>query len=145
MVEPQLRDKDLSYEVSLPDESHAALADRDKVQQILLNLLSNAIKFTASGGRVTVSSVASESAGEVGVRVADTGIGIADKKLQDIFEPFVQVEEGRTRESQGTGLGLSISRDLARGMNGDITVESIPGEGSTFTLWLPSADARTSA
>lgn len=143
MVEPQLRGKELIYEVSLPDESLTVLADRDKVQQILLNLLSNAIKFTPPGGKVTVSCATSGSASSVGLTVADTGIGIAEERLQDIFEPFVQVEGGRTRQGQGTGLGLSISRDLARGMNGDITVESIPSEGSTFTLWLPSVSTTT--
>lgn len=143
MVEPQLRNKDLAYEVSPPDESLAVLADRDKVQQVLLNLLSNAIKFTPAGGKIAVTYVAPAGEGKVGITVEDTGIGLAKERLQDIFEPFVQVEGGRTREGHGTGLGLSISRDLARGMKGDITLESTPGEGSAFTLWLPSAGTTT--
>jgi len=71
--------------------------------------------------------------------VRDTGIGIAADKLAMIFEPFVQVRADLTRTAEGAGLGLAISRDLARGMGGDLTVESTPGAGSTFTLALPTA------
>ena len=73
------------------------------------------------------------------IRVADTGIGIPADKLGTIFEPFVQVNAGYTRPTEGTGLGLSISRDLARLMGGELTAESVEGEGSVFTLTLPFA------
>jgi signal transduction histidine kinase len=73
----------------------------------------------------------------VATRVRDTGCGIPEHHLQIIFEPFVQVGRSLTSTRQGTGLGLAISRDLARGMNGDITVESTVDVGSTFTLTLP--------
>ena len=69
----------------------------------------------------------------------DTGIGIPPDQLGRIFEPFVQVRADLTRTAEGTGLGLAISRDLARGMGGDLTAESEPGVGSTFTLTLPAA------
>jgi hypothetical protein len=75
----------------------------------------------------------------VAIRVRDSGIGIAPEQLDTIFAPFVQAEAGHTRRSDGTGLGLTISRRLARLMRGDVTVDSTPGRGSVFTLWLPAA------
>ena len=112
-------------------------ADRDKLQQILLNLLTNAIKFTEAGGEIRVACLARGD--QVAISVTDTGIGIAPDKLSSIVEPFVQVDQRLTRQSEGMGLGLSISRDLARGMAGDLTAVSTLGVGSTFTLTLPGA------
>jgi signal transduction histidine kinase len=119
-------------------------ADAEKLRQILLNLVTNAIKFTDPGGRVDlaceVEAAVEGAAGVVHVRVADTGRGIAADQHERVFQPFVQVDRARTHVSQqGVGLGLAISRDLARGMGGDLTVESTPGVGSTFTLTLPTA------
>ncbi|CAA9291779.1 MAG: Sensory box histidine kinase/response regulator [uncultured Gemmatimonadaceae bacterium] len=150
MVEPQLAAKQLRVEVHLPESGPAGptgrrpvpvLADREKLGQIFLNLLSNAVKFTAPGGRVTIDLAADGGASpsHASFRVADTGIGIAPEKLELVFEPFVQVRTDYTRETGGTGLGLAISRDLARGMGGELTVESAPGVGSTFTVRLPVA------
>jgi len=113
-------------------------ADPERLQQILLNLLTNAIKFTPRGGRVSVTC---KSAGDrTLVRVSDTGRGIPDDHIARIFDPFVQVDRHQNEPSQqGVGLGLAISRDLARAMDGDLTVESTVGQGSAFTLTLPSA------
>jgi signal transduction histidine kinase len=80
-----------------------------------------------------------DQAHTVAIRVRDTGIGIPADKLEVIFEPFVQVRADLTRTAEGTGLGLAISRDLARGMGGELTAESTPSVGSTFTLSLPGA------
>ncbi len=99
-----------------------------------MNLLSNAVKFTDRG---TIELECAEEGEEVAVRVRDTGIGIPAGKLDTVFEPFVQVRADLPRTAEGTGLGLAISRDLARGMGGELGVESVPGEGSTFTLRLP--------
>lgn len=111
-------------------------ADYEKSQQILLNLLGNALKFTPSGGRVSVSAAQEDS--NVVITVDDTGRGIPRDKLLTIFDRFVQIDRHLTENSQrGVGLGLSISRDLARGMHGDITVESEPGKGATFRITLP--------
>ncbi len=145
LVDPQLRLKGLHYLFAgCTDEAGATLAtpirviaDGEKLTQILLNLLTNAIKFTEAGGKITVSCRAVDGTAVVGVR--DTGRGIPTDKLDSIFEPFVQI--GRTLSSvdTGVGLGLAISRDLAVGMGGNLTAESIDGEGSVFTLTLPLA------
>jgi signal transduction histidine kinase/CheY-like chemotaxis protein len=138
-IAPQVRDKGIVYECQAGDGEIRLRGDVEKVQQILLNLLSNAIKFTPAGGRIQVRAEA--LGGEVAIRVSDTGRGIPGEKLESIFEPFVQVDRRLTSDQQGTGLGLSISRELARGMGGELTVESNPGSGSTFTLRLPAAAA----
>jgi PAS domain S-box-containing protein len=137
MVEPQLAEKGIALAVEVP-AGLAARADGEKVQQVLLNLLGNAAKFTGDGGRVRVSGA--RDGARVLVRVADTGIGIPPGKLESVFQPFVQVDVSRTRAAQGSGLGLAISRDLARGMGGELTAESVEGEGSTFTLALPAGE-----
>ena len=141
LVSPQLRAKGLGYTWAGGDPGLMVRADRDKLQQILLNLLTNAIKFTnvraGLPGRVDVSC---EDGGDaIRIRVHDTGVGIPADKLGVIFEPFVQVDARLTRQHEGVGLGLAISRDLARGMGGELTVESTLGDGTTFTLTLPAA------
>jgi signal transduction histidine kinase len=121
--------------------------DEDRVRQILVNLLNNAVKFTEPGGSVRVECGLTKKPDPearlmggpwVFWRVADTGIGIAPAQIAAIFDPFVQVERGHTRQSEGSGLGLTISRRLARLMRGDLTVRSEVGKGSVFTLWLPA-------
>jgi signal transduction histidine kinase len=141
MIDPQLAARSLTCESEVPS-GVSARADRDKVEQILLNLLSNAIKFTPSGGHVSVRTPAAED-DVVELSVSDTGMGIPPDKLQNIFEPFVQVDMSRTSRREGTGLGLAISRDLARGMGGDLSVRSEVNAGSTFTLTLPRAGRDT--
>jgi len=137
LVAPQARSKGLTLRVTRCASELAVRADADKLRQVLVNLLSNAVKFTRAGGTIELSCAT--HAGGVHISVRDTGIGIAAEKLEAIFEPFVQVRAGLTRTAEGTGLGLAISRDLTRGMGGDLTVESVPREGSTFTVTLPRA------
>ena len=137
LVAPQLRAKSLRFDREECAGAAVVRADPDKLQQILVNLLSNAIKFTAPGGAVTMRC-RTESA-VVHLEVEDTGIGIAAERLEHVFAPFVQVDRRLNTPHEGTGLGLAISRDLARGMGGDLAVESAPGVGSTFTLTLPAA------
>ena len=125
------------------------LADPDRVRQILLNLLSNAIKFTRPGGEISVRCAPRadppREANPSGlgpwacIEVRDTGIGIPAEQLARVFEPFTQVDDTHTREAGGTGLGLAISRRFARLMGGELTARSQPGEGSSFSLWLPAA------
>ncbi len=110
--------------------------DKGRVRQVLINLLSNAVKFT-HGGQVSLR-VRGETNG-VEVTVEDTGIGIPADKLEQIFEPFIQVDSSFTRRHDGTGLGLAICRRLCDLMGGRLTVRSILGQGTTFTLRLPRA------
>ncbi len=138
LFDPQAAARGIAYTVRKPGGGLSALCDPDRVQQVLLNLVGNAIKFTDPAGRVELSCEADER--WVYVRVSDNGRGIAPERLPAVFDPFVQLERHRNETSQqGLGLGLAISRDLARGMGGDLTAESEPGRGSTFTLCLPRA------
>ena len=137
LVVPQMRARGLRYVFGGCDPALAVRADREKLQQVLLNLLSNAVKFTEPGGEVRVACATHGTT--VRVTVVDTGVGVAREQLAQIFEPFVQVDQRLTRPHEGVGLGLAISRELARGMGGDLTADSTPGVGSTFTLLLPVA------
>jgi len=137
MIAPQVLAKGLHYSYKGAGKSASVLADPEKLQQIVINLLGNAVKFTESGGTITLSS---QFVGNcIEIRVADTGPGISPEKLDRIFDPFVQAERRLNQPVQGVGLGLAISQDLAQAMDGKITVESVVGEGSTFTLSLPRA------
>ena len=135
LIAPQTGARKLTLHRAPCDPRVVVRADREKMQQVVLNLLSNAVKFTDAGGRISLDCAVREES--VAVRVSDTGRGIAPDHLERVFQPFVQVDATLTRTHEGTGLGLVISRDLARGMGGDLTVESTPGSGSTFTLTLP--------
>jgi len=136
MIEPQLAARSLRFETDVAP-GLSVHADREKTEQIVLNLLSNASKFTPPGGSVILRARESAHRGDaVEISVIDSGEGIPPHKLEGIFEPFVQVERSHASSLGGTGLGLSISRELARGMGGDLTAESTPGKGSTFTLRL---------
>ena len=135
MIGPQFLAKGLRYSCELCKPAAAILADEEKVRQILLNLLSNAAKFTPSGGAITVRCEPSST--RLRVLVSDTGVGIAHNKMDRIFEPFMQVDRTLSTVHEGVGLGLSISRDLARGMGGDITVQSELGRGTTFFVTFP--------
>src|SRR5689334_15892438 len=135
---PQIDSKQLRYEWHAGEDHMVVRADREKVRQIVVNLVSNACKFTPRGGTIEVDCVRSDRSVEL--RVTDSGPGIPPLKLDAIFEPFVQLDNGLTRATAGTGLGLAISRELARAMGGDLAVTSTLGHGSTFTLTLPRGD-----
>lgn len=140
LVEPQAVAKNLTlrYEAAAP--GLAVVADREKLRQVLLNLLSNAIRYTPPRGTVTLGA-ARASATTVAIVVYDDGPGIPAERQEEIFEPFVQLDRSLTQSREGVGLGLAISRDLARGMGGDLTVDSRAGEGARFTVTLPLGDA----
>jgi signal transduction histidine kinase/PAS domain-containing protein len=137
LIKPQLVAKELEFSCEQVKSDLVARADAEKVRQVLLNLLANAVKFTARGGRIRVECRHDDA--RVYICVTDTGIGIPLDRRSAIFEPFVQLHRTLAQPAEGTGLGLAISRDLARGMGGELTVESEPGSGSTFTLALERA------
>jgi signal transduction histidine kinase/CHASE3 domain sensor protein len=148
LVAPQFDAKKISYVYPRCDASLRVRADSEKLQQILLNVLSNACKFTDEHGSVTVECDAdtNDASEVVAIAIRDNGRGIAADKLEEIFEPFVQIDRHLTGVSQqGVGLGLAISRDLARSMEGDLVAESMPGVGTTFTLTLPRGTRGVSA
>jgi signal transduction histidine kinase/ActR/RegA family two-component response regulator len=137
-VAPLMRTKGNRLEVHCPEDIGSLREDVSKVRQVLLNLLSNAAKFTENG---TISLEARREIGPAGnwviLRVRDTGIGMTAEHLARLFEPFTQADGSTQRKYGGTGLGLALSRKFCRMMGGDISVESAPGKGSTFTVRLP--------
>ena len=109
-----------------------------KFRQIVVNLLSNAAKFTHDGVIEVSAGILDEQPPVLGIAVRDTGIGLSEAQQAQIFEAFVQAEESTSEFYGGSGLGLSICRDFCELMGGGISVESQPGEGSTFRVRLPA-------
>jgi two-component system sensor histidine kinase ChiS len=135
-LSPLAMEKDLDVTIKLPHDLPRARCDVDRVRQILTNLVGNAIKFTDSG---TVRVTAQSTPSAVAIFVTDTGIGIPENQLARIFDEFMQVDQSLARRQAGTGLGLAIASRLAHLMGGDISVSSVHGSGSRFTLTLPRA------
>ena len=126
----------LSAEV-VPEVPEAVIGDGSRVRQILANLVGNAVKFTDSGEVSLVCRPRADPPAGLEIKIRDTGIGIPETSLGALFEPFHQVDSSMRRRHGGTGLGLAISRRLALGMDGDIAVESVDGQGSIFSVNLP--------
>ena len=159
-VESLLNEKHLSLSLAMGSALPRIRTDPTHLRQILVNLIGNAVKDTDQGSIVirtramsrdtaatqglpeSVASSKEEAASWLAIQVIDSGIGIAPSHQERVFEEFEQVDAGPRTDSphRGTGLGLAISRRLARLLGGDLLLESEPGKGSTFTLWLPLAD-----
>lgn len=134
VIEPILEGNRLH--VSCPPDMGIFRTDASKVQQILLNLLNNAAKFTSQGNiTLTAERLSTEW---IVFKIADTGIGIPQEQLENIFKPFTQVDSSTTRQYGGTGLGLTICKHYCRLLDGQISVESELGKGSSFTVKLPT-------
>ncbi|RNB83046.1 sensor histidine kinase [Brevibacillus nitrificans] len=131
----ETEEKGIALHVELPDELPKIYADRDRVAQILKNFVKNAVKFTEQG-EIRIRAQAEEA--YVRIQVADTGIGISQDDVHRIWERFFKVDRGRSKNNKGTGLGLAIVKELVELHDGKWKVESELGEGSTFTVWLPT-------
>ncbi|HEY1350979.1 MAG TPA: ATP-binding protein [Ktedonobacteraceae bacterium] len=137
-LRPLAKDKGLALTVEIDEHLPYALADGQRLRQIILNLISNALKFTEKGG-VTLRCSLLERYDMLRICVHDTGIGISPAALDYIFEAFRQADGSTTRRFGGTGLGLTIARKLVELQGGEVAVESIVGQGSTFSFTLPIA------
>jgi signal transduction histidine kinase len=135
IVEPLAEAKKLDLRVGSPGPGVCIHTDSMKLRQILVNLLSNAVKFTDTGHVALDVQLAGD---EAIFSVSDTGIGISPEHINRIFDPFWQVEQKATRRAPGTGLGLTVSKRLANLLGGDVDVTSTVGEGTTFTVTLPT-------
>jgi HAMP domain-containing protein/CheY-like chemotaxis protein len=145
----EAENRKLTFDTQIdPRLDRSMVTDSKRLQQILKNLLSNAFKFTEHGGvRLVISEVAAgwtsdhpalrHAPSVISFEVSDTGVGIASEKQKIIFEAFQQADASTSRKYGGTGLGLAISRELATLLGGEIQLRSVPGQGSTFTLYLP--------
>ncbi len=134
-VRPLAEKKGLCLTSSISGDINKITGDRRRTEQILLNLISNAVKFTNEGSVIVECEIGDNG---IALRVADTGIGIKEKDLETIFQPFRQIDSGLTRKYEGTGLGLSICKKLVELMGGTIWVKSILGSGTTFGFYLPT-------
>ena len=136
MFDPLAQRKGLQLELQLADDlPQSVFTDRQRLEQVLRNLMANAVKFTDRGS--VALRVTREGGDRIRFEVRDSGIGIPASQHELVFEAFRQADGTSSRKYGGTGLGLSISRDLARLLGGDISVDSAPGQGSTFTVVLP--------
>jgi signal transduction histidine kinase len=144
----EAQDRGLELRTTIdPSLPETVLGDGKRVQQVLFNLVGNAIKYTDQGGVVLdVSPTAAPKGQDVQLlfSVTDTGIGIPDKELKSLFDPFVQLDRTSKQQDQGAGLGLSIVQRLVALMNGSLSVDSFPGEGTSVHVALPFSFPRAS-
>ncbi len=133
----QIENKSVAIKIDIPEYVQNVMVNETRIKQVLFNLIDNAIKYNSPNGTITIS--AQEKNDFVKVDIADTGIGIPNEDLHRLFERFYRVDKARSRELGGTGLGLSIVKHIIQAHNGEVSVQSIEGQGSTFSFTLPKA------
>ena len=139
VFEPQLKQGGFALEVELPETMPAVEMDAQAITQCIINLVDNAMKYSPEQKRIGIRVSAN---GTAKVAVSDRGIGVAAKDTERIFEKFTRAETGVVHNVKGSGLGLALVRHIARAHGGDVTLKSVAGEGSTFTLDLPLTQRR---
>ncbi len=145
LAEPQAQARNIHITLELPvnlpqpNSQRPLLGDADRLKQVLLNFVSNAVKYNVPNGRITISAWVKET--EVEIAVSDTGHGIAPEDVPHLFERFYRVPQAEGL-AEGSGLGLAIARKIVEQFGGRVTVESVPGQGSTFTVYLPLANVK---
>jgi signal transduction histidine kinase len=134
ILQPQAAERQVSITLQVPETLPTLIGDPDRLKQVMVNLVSNAVKYNHEGGRVDIEVQVGED--ELNVTVRDTGRGIAEEDLAHIFEKFYRVDDPE-QQAKGTGLGLSITRRIVEAHGGTIGVQSVKGQGSTFSFTLP--------
>lgn len=134
LFEPQLKEKELYLKIEAADELPPVKGDAFKLEDLLVNLIDNAVKYTEQGG-ITIRLLVDKA--QLRLEVEDTGIGIAGEHVERIFERFYVVDSSRSKSGGGTGLGLSIVKHIVLLHQGKINIDSVPRQGTTFTVWLP--------
>jgi signal transduction histidine kinase len=134
-VESLMQKKSIEFDVSLPPKMPELHLDKDKIVAVVVNVLGNAAKYTPSGGRVSLKVKVED--GKLKIAVQDTGVGVAEEEMPKLFDKFFRSDDPRVQAETGSGLGLSLAREVVRMHGGEITVESVLNQGSTFTVLLP--------
>ncbi len=143
LIRQQAKKKQIDIHLDLPGRSPIIKADQLRLRQALLNLLGNAIKFTPTDGEISLRLELNPAENQVSIHVRDNGIGIAEDKLDQLFQPFVQLDSSLTRRFTGTGLGLALVKQIAKLHDGSVSVSSRLGVGSEFSIHLPWSPPQT--
>ncbi|MBY0449859.1 MAG: HAMP domain-containing histidine kinase [Cyanobacteria bacterium] len=135
-----------TFKIEIPSKLPEAWADPDKIEQVLLNLTDNAVKYSFANSEVSIqASLVPDNADQIQVKITNHGVGIPQEHQSKIFTQFSRIDNPLTREVEGTGLGLYITKSLTLAMGGDIRLESVPNETTTFTVTFPVATAERQA